>query len=183
MKLGFSLALAPVLAVAVYASSPFLTLYAMGRAIGHGDVRTLCADVSWNEVREGLKEDIADGITGEPGATDVASNNDDLPAFGASFVTGIAGNVVDRTVTPQHMVVALATLHKAGVVSRPSILFAHFTSPVSFEVAFRLPEERAADSPVRLRLHFVTGPEGTGWVVTRAWLPESLLTQSDTHTS
>jgi hypothetical protein len=178
-----ALGLVSLLALGAYAASPFIALYHMGQAMRHGDAASLCADVSWNEVREGLKEDIADGITGEPGATDVASNNDDLPAFGASFVTGIAGNVVDRTVTPQHMVVALATLRKAGVVSRPSILFAHFTSPVSFEVAFRLPEERPSDSPVRLRLHFVTGPEGAGWVVTRAWLPESLLTQSDTHTS
>jgi hypothetical protein len=182
MKLGFSLALAPVLAVAVYASSPFLTLYVMGRAIGHGDVRTLCADVSWNEVREGLKEDIADGITGAPEPAQLASN-DDLPAFGASFVTGMAGNVVDRTVTPQHLADALATWRAAGAGAMPRIVFAHFVGPTAFEIAFRTPQERPADAPLRLRLRFDTGPGGPGWRVIRAWIPESLLNEADTHTS
>jgi hypothetical protein len=166
-----------------YAASPFLSLYIMGQAVRHGDVRTLCADVAWNEVREGLKEDIADGMTGSPEATQVANNNDDLPAFGASFVTGMAGNVVDRTVTPEHLASALATLRNAGVNVRPTLTAAYFASPTRFEVALRTPQQRATDAPLRLQLDFAAGSDGIGWRVTRAWVPESLLSQSDTHAS
>jgi hypothetical protein len=180
--LNASIAL-PLAAVCAYAASPYVSLYRMGQAVHRGDLATLCADVSWNEVREGLKEDIADGMTGETASTQLASNNDDLPAFGSSFVTSMAGNVVDRTVNPEHLAEALGTLHAAGTTAAPHIVSAFFTTPTSFEVAFRTRQERATDAPVRLRLVLGKGPGGIGWRVTRAWVPEALLTQSDTHTS
>jgi hypothetical protein len=170
-----------------YAASPFVSLYQMGEAARRGDVATLCADVAWNDVREGLKEDIADGIAGAypgaPPATEVASSSDDLPPFGVSFVTGMAGNVVDRTVTPEHLANALATLRGAGVTVRPTVTAAYFASPTRFEVSLRTPQERASDAPLRLQLDFAAGRNGIGWRVTRAWVPEALLSQSDTHAS
>jgi hypothetical protein len=67
-------------------------------------------------LREGLKQDIADGITGEPGQTLQvnATSNDDLPPFGSGFVTNMAGAMVDQTVTPQHLANMAGTLKAAG---------------------------------------------------------------------
>jgi hypothetical protein len=78
---------------------------------------------------------------------------------------------------------ALAALHSTGVNVRPTVTAAYFASPTRFEVALRTPQEHATDAPVRLQLDFAANRDGIGWRVTRAWVPEALLTQSDTHAS
>jgi hypothetical protein len=182
MRLALPLALPLVMGVA-YAASPYLALYQMGQAMRHGDARALCADISWDQVRDGLKEDIADGIAGEPQTTThaaVEASADDLPPFGASFVTNLAGNVVDRTVTPGHLIETMSTLRAAGTsAARPDIEAAHFTSPTSFTVALRPPGEDV----VRLRMDLKPTPGGLRWEVTRAWIPQSMLEKSETHAS
>jgi hypothetical protein len=86
--------IAAVLAIGVtYAAYPYVTLYRLGHAIHTGDAATLRTLVDWSAVREGIKEDICDNVADDP------QSEGKLPAFGASFVRGIASNAVDQRVT------------------------------------------------------------------------------------
>jgi hypothetical protein len=170
-----------------YAASPYVSLYEIGQDVRQQNIRALTADVDWGRLREGLKEDIADGITGVPGqaavtAAAVTQDNDDLPPFGSGFVNNMAGNMVDETVTPQHLASTVGTLRAAGaahmVVSR-----AFFTSPTSFLVALRMDEARSRSPAVKLRLDLVRSGMGLSWKVTRAWVPEEMLAASEAHSS
>jgi hypothetical protein len=182
----------PIAMVAAYAASPYLSLYEMGQAVRHGDARTLCADIDWASVRDGLKADIASDITGgsagnaTPAPTQAVADSDDLPPFGSGFVTHMAGNVVDRNVTPAHLtqtlgMMALETPRGAGV--DPAIQQAHFTSPTSFTVALRPQGEAPGAASVRLRLDLEPSPWGMRWRITRAWIPEAMLEAPPTHNS
>ena len=173
---------APLALLVAYGASPYISLYEMGQAVRHGNAGALCADIDWDGVRSGLKQDIADGITGEPAATEATAttNDDDLPPFGSGFVTNMAGNVVDRTVTPRHLTESIGAMHAAGAApSAPTLEQAYFTSPTSFTVALR----PAGGDTVRLRLDLMRAPGGLRWEVTRAWIPASMLEKSETHTS
>jgi hypothetical protein len=175
----------PLAVLGVYAASPYMSLYEMGRAVGQGDVRTLCNDIDWASVREGIKEDIADGMTGDamPNASPAVAQSDDLPPFGESFVNNMAGNVVDRTVTPQHLAQTVTALRAAGArPERPIVEQAHFDNPTSFTVALRAAHAPATDT-VRLRLNLIPVGWGMRWEVTRAWIPQTMLARSETHTS
>jgi hypothetical protein len=175
----------PLTLLGAYAASPYISLYEMGQAVSSGDTRTLCADIDWTNVREGLKEDIADGIAGQPipdNTSPAVAESDDLPPFGASFVTNMAGNVVDRTVTPQHLAQTMHAMRAAGAVpSRPIIDLARFVAPTTFMVAMHAAS--APENTVRLRLDLVPSNWGMRWEVTRAWIPEAMLAQSETHAS
>jgi hypothetical protein len=167
-----------------YAASPYISLYEMGQAVSAGDTRTLCADIDWANVREGLKEDIADGITGQavPDTSPAVAESDDLPPFGASFVSNMAGNVVDRTVTPQHLAQTMHAMRAGGAVpSRPIVEQARFVAPTTFMVAIH--SANAPENTVRLRLDLVPSKWGMRWEVTRAWIPETMLAQTETHAS
>jgi hypothetical protein len=163
-----------------YIAWPYLSLYQLTQDLRRHDVGALTTAIDWAQLREGLKEDIADGITGEPAeaATPATAHpgNDDLPPFGASFVNDMAGNIVDRTCTPQHLAATIATLRSAGVqhmvVSR-----AFFSSPTSFMVALRVANSH--DTAMRLRLDLVRDGAVLDWKVTRAWVPVALLAASE----
>jgi hypothetical protein len=167
-----------------YAAWPYVSLYRLTQDLRRHDVGALTTAIDWNQLREGLKEDIADGITGAPAeaATPATAHpaDDDLPAFGASFVSDMAGNIVDRTCTPQHLAATIATLRSAGVqhvvVSR-----AFFTSPTSFMVALRVANSR--DVAVRLRLDLVRAGVTLDWKVTRAWVPVEMLAAAEPRAS
>jgi hypothetical protein len=92
----------------------------------------------------------------------------------------MAGNIVDRTCTPQHLAATIATLRSAGVqhvvVSR-----AFFTSPTSFMVALRMANSR--DVAVRLRLDLVRAGVTLDWKVTRAWVPVEMLAAAEPRAS
>jgi hypothetical protein len=176
----------PIALLGAYVASPYLSLFEMGQALKHGDVATLSADIDWAQVRDGLKQDIADGITGEPtpSATPAVAESDDLPPFGSGFVTNVAANVVDRTVTPAHLAQTVSAMRAAGApCERPVLESAHFEGPGTFLVSLRPAHSAADSSTVKLRLDLVSTQWGMRWEVTRAWLPESLLAQSETHTS
>jgi hypothetical protein len=168
--------------IGAYLVSPYVALYGIGSALRAGDVRTLTADIAWDPVREGLKEDIADGITGQPRSTTQAA--DELPAFGAGFMTSMAANVVDRTVTPEHLAESLNAIHFAGA-REPSVSLssAWFTGPTSFEATFRLPSEQPSEPPVRVRMELVKSGWGVHWCITRAWIPTDVLTHMQTSAS
>ena len=156
--------LATMLSVgAAYGAYPYATLYRLGSAIRAGDAGTLETLVDWPAVREGIKEDVSD-----LGAADPGPAGGPLPAFGASFMRGIASSTIDRAVTPQ-------ALLAATVASRPSprgadvhVSWAFFDSPTTFLVSLLAPGQ--AD-PMKLELDLRHGE----WRVQRVWLPADLL--------
>jgi hypothetical protein len=172
-----------VACVAAYLAWPYLALYWIGDALRRGDARTLTATIDWDSVREGLKEDIADGITGEPAATTQIAS-DALPPFGASFVKGMAGNIVDETVTPEHLAGSLDAVRSAsGKSGAIRLNSAWFTSPTSFEASFLLPDEESGAAPVRVRLDLIETGWTLQWRITRAWIPSPVLEQLQTKSS
>jgi hypothetical protein len=109
----------------------------------------------------------------------------DLPPFGASFMAGIAGNIIDREVTPQH----LAALMRQMMTAEPpslaslggslrSIEHAWFDGPASFEIRLRYAGQDEDDEPLRLRLELQSG----GWRVMRAWVPQDLIERASDRT-
>src|SRR5947209_18792171 len=95
-----------VLAVG-YVAYPYVTLLRLGDPIRRGDATPLEALVEWDQVREGIKEDICDNVLTSPPPTQQTAEDHQsgsLPPFGFSFVRGIAGNVIDKNVTPTALV-------------------------------------------------------------------------------
>ncbi len=168
-----------------YVAAPYVCLWRLYHAVQQGDADTLAQVVDWDSVRQGLKEDISEGIIGLP-PTEALATGDSLPAFGSGFVNGIASNVVDQQVTPQHLAAALHdpqpelpptpptnTRGSFGALER-----AFFTGPTSFAVSIRLPGQAPEDFPLRVEL----GLCGTSWKVIRAWIPQDLMDQAKFHT-
>jgi hypothetical protein len=168
--------------IGVYAASPYISLYKIDRDVRQHNVRALAADVDWDQLRDGLKADIADGITGAPGqAETVSANSDDLPPFGSGFVTNMAGNLVDQTCNPAHLADTIGTLDAAGAPVHISRAF--FTGPTSFTVAFRVGAAGRRPPALRMRLDLVRDGMRFGWKVTRVWVPAEMLAASEPHSS
>jgi Protein of unknown function (DUF2939) len=163
-----------LLAVALaYVAYPYATLYRLGHAIRQGDASTLESMVDWPAVREGIKEDICDLVIDE---SQEARNGTQLPPFGAGFVRGIAGNVVDARVTPEALVAAAAQQPAAKPQGAAiQVSWAFFSGPAAFMVDLRAPGQ---DSPIRLQMDLRSGT----WQVTRVWLPPELLGRANTRT-
>ena len=187
------LAVAATLAVGAYAVWPYASLYEMRRDVQAQNVSAITADIDWDKLRDGLKQDIADGITGEPGAVQVASasaqapgqvasTDDDLPPFGSGFVSNMADTMVEQTVTPQHLASTAATLQAAGA-QKMAVSHAFFTSPTSFVVSMKAPSAGASQPGIKLRMDLVRSGFGMRWKVTRAWLPPAMLAAAEPHSS
>lgn len=151
-----------------YMAYPYVTLYRLGVAIKGADATTLEALVNWPAVREGIKEDVCDLASDEPGQKDA----NELPAFGASFTRGIASTAIDKAVTPQALLAAATTPIPD---SRPTpkgadvhVNWAFFDSPTTFQVSLQAAGQ--AD-PIKLELDLRHGE----WRVQRVWLPSELL--------
>ena len=160
--------LTTVLSLSVaYLAYPYVTLYRLGSAIQTADAQTLEALVNWPAVREGIKEDVCDLAIDVPGQKQAGG---DLPAFGASFMRGIASTAIDQAVTPQALL-AVASTQPAKPSPRGAqvhVNWAFFDSPTSFLISLQAPGQ--AD-PIRLEMelrHFE-------WRVQRVWLPADLL--------
>jgi hypothetical protein len=159
--------LASVLSVAVaYVAYPYFTLYRLGTAIRGADAATLESLVDWPAVREGIKEDVCDLVIDTP----ASKTSGNLPAFGTSFMRGIASSNIDQAITPQALLAATAP-----VPARPAprgadvhVSWAFFDSPTTFMVSFQAPGQT---DPVRLEMDFKSG----AWRVQRVWLPAELL--------
>ena len=82
-----------------YAAMPYVALWRLYAALNNGSAVELTALVDWQSVRDGVKQDIDDGIIGMSAPELVASNT--LPPFGSGFAAGIAGNIIDRELTPE----------------------------------------------------------------------------------
>jgi hypothetical protein len=157
-----------------YLMWPYVALYRMGGALRRGDVQTLTADVEWDAVREGLKEDIADQVVAP--TTDAVPNVvDKLPPFGSGFLTALADKVVDRTVTPEHLAQSQSEIQAASKESRESLRSAWFSSPTEFEARFQLPSDDSGPIPVRVRMDLMQVGWGMKWRITRVWIPMAVL--------
>ena len=165
MRAKWTFITAIALASVSYTAYPFVTVYQLRLAVRGGDTPTLANLVDWASVREGIKEDICDLVLEEPG--DVAGKGQ-LPAFGASFVRGVAGSSVDREFTPEK--VARMAQPEAQSDDDASISWAFFVSPARFTIDVSIVGQA---EPVRAEMELA----GLRWKVKRVWLPETLLKQ------
>ncbi|GEM_PF-576194 len=159
-----------------YTAYPYVTLYRLREAVRQGDAVTLGTLVHWPKVRDGIKEDICDFLFEPPvaSANGPALASAALPAFGQSFVRGIASNVVDRRVTPEALTAALGPLVPRPVIAGSDVrlTWAFFDAPTAFSVGLRVPGH---DDDVLVRLEL----RDMSWRVTRVWLPAALLRQAN----
>ena len=160
--------LATVLGVGVaYIGYPYLTLYRLGSAIRDADAATLESLVNWSTVREGIKEDVCDIVAEQSGPR----TGSELPAFGASFMRGIASSAIDQAVTPQAFLAATSTVPSARPTPHGAdvhVNWAFFDSPTTFMVSLRAPGQT---EPLKLEMDLQHGQ----WRVQRVWLPTELL--------
>jgi hypothetical protein len=155
----------------LYLGYPYATLYRLDIAVRQKDAAALRSMVDWYAVREGLKEDLCDMVLDEP-ASDRPSN--ELVPFGDGFVRGIAGNMLDRQVTPETVV---SLTHAAGG-ERPEdahVVWAFFDAPTRFMVHV---QTGASTEPVRVALEL----RDLRWRVSRVWLPNTLLERAGSGT-
>jgi hypothetical protein len=188
--------------VLAYAATPYIALWRLATALREGDSRTLEALIDWDAVRGGLKQDVAEGIVGLPddepeslankadatsGEATAQLASGTLPPFGASFMTGIAGTMIDREVTPQHLVVLMRQLAPAEPTAIGPITMAHalggiehafFDSPTSFTLRMHCAGQDADDPPLRVRLEM----HNATWRVVRAWIPQDLIELANSRT-
>jgi hypothetical protein len=147
-------------ALSMYAASPYVALYRLGQALRAGDVDKVEAAVDWNQVRDRMKHDATADLR------PAAATSDELPPFGASFISGIVGHEVDNLVTPealcQDMQQASDTTTQPGASG--SIDWAFFDSPTSFTA------QVSPGSGPAIRLHMTL--ERTGWKVTAIDMPD-----------
>jgi hypothetical protein len=188
--------------VFAYAATPYIALWRLATALRAGDPRTLEALIDWDAVRGGLKEDVAEGIVGLPeeepeglankadataGEATAQLAGGTLPPFGASFMTGIAGTMIDREVTPQHLVALMRQLAPAEPTPIGPVTLMHalagidhafFDSPTSFTLRMHCAGMDADDPPLRVRLEMHDGT----WRVVRAWIPQDLVELANSRT-
>lgn len=191
-------------AAAVYVLLPYVVLFQLGQAVRHGDAATLGRLVAWDDVREGLKEDVCDEMLDAPAPNTLADNavaghavtvaqgvgtsapaDGGLKPFGFSFVRGVAGNMIDTNVTPDGLVSAA---HRAGLdrpdtggrdlvaEDAPHIVWAFFDGPTAFSVWLQPHDASIGPIHIRLEMHDFQ------WQVVRAWLPRSLLARANERT-
>ena len=180
----------PILSVlaivaAAYMAYPYVALYRLQAALSNGDPDSLAAMVDWDQVRDGLKQEVADEVIDAPasvhGTAQLASNV--LPPFGSGFMKGIAARAVDESITPAtvaRMIRPAAAEQGAGnplqaiATAHTRIEWAFFDNPTTFTLWLRTPAMARADSPVKLRMQLIDGD----WKITRVWLPPSMLQAS-----
>ena len=165
--------LAAATLLTAHVASPYAATWRMWQAARAGDADTLSALIDWQQVRSALKQDIADGIVGMRTQELVASNT--LAPFGSSFMAGIAGSIVDRDVTPEHLAIALRGLRQDDrATDQGAISYAFFSSPTEFELALRAPGQDDDDPPLRLKMAW----HNFGWHIVRAIVPQDLMEQA-----
>ena len=177
------LSLAGVLIVG-YVAFPYYTLYRLGHAIRTGDAATVRSLVDWDSVREGIKEDVCDDMAEASASAHAtpaaASGHDTLPAFGSSFIQGIASSEIDAAINPAALVSAARAMRPAAaahaVSATPHVQWAFFDGPTRFNVLLTAPG--LAQAPIRLQMSLV----GERWIVTRATLPPAMLIHAGERT-
>jgi hypothetical protein len=180
----------------MYVAYPYVTLFRLGLAIQQGDAATLETMVDWDRVRDGIKEDICDAVLDDP--TPAATNAEALPAFGTSFMRGIAGSMIDKTINAASLVQATRSMgsapdyHRVAIVGSasaaelsqpvemgaPRVVWAFFENAKTFDVEMKAPTGSGIHHPIRVQMELV----GTEWKIIRAWLPMEMLAPSNART-
>jgi len=173
MRTRLTAVIALFIIVIAYGVSPFVALFQLQRALDHGDAIRLEQRIDWASVREGLKQDMADGIIG-PVTTQLASNT--LPQFGASFMVGIASTMIERWVTPQNVIAVMQQVRDGHETAEPPSIMrcladARFEGLASVSIVVTRPGEEPEDGHLRLRLQLQHGT----WRVVRAWIPQDMV--------
>ena len=145
----------------LYLASPYMTLWSMGAALQSHDKTALCASLDWEQVRSGMKDEL-----GLRRPVQQVSQQDELPGFGESFVTGIASGMIDDDITPERLGTMLkgAKARQHGATALPR---GYFVGPARFEARIQV----AGDTPIEITMRI----EKWHWKVTRVTLPEDLM--------
>ncbi len=157
-----------------YGLYPYVALSQLESAVRHGDPVSLAQLIDWSAVREGIKEDICDLVMDHPAQ---GTAQDVLPPFGASFVRGVAGTAVDRTITAETLVAATRNTPSddSNAFDGTRISWAFFTGLDSFRIGVITP---GTTEPVLVDMEL----RGFKWLVRRVSLPPALLENSHLHT-
>lgn len=179
MRAKLSVCTSLFLVMLAYALSPYIALWRLEAAVERGDTVALERGIDWRSVRDGLKQDIADGIIG-PAQTQTQLTANALPPFGASFITGIADTAIDRDVTPQNLIAVMRQMRPAEKSRNPFSCFAwaFFESPTAFTVTVRNEDDEGDESHLRLRMELHHGR----WMLMRAWVPQDLVERASQRT-
>jgi hypothetical protein len=143
-------ALVLVVAVAGYAAYPCVTLYRLDGAVTRNDAAVLRRLIDWPQVRQGIEADLASGA------------GEQLAPFGAGFLRTIA---VKAALTPETVLTALHADDRHGGPDTLRLRAAWLEGPGRLMLDL---------GGVRLRMEL----RGGAWEVTRAWLPDDVLTQA-----
>jgi hypothetical protein len=161
------------MSLALYALSPFMTLWTIAGAVSNHDMVTLGHTINWSSLDASIKEQVLNGLNIGP-ATEVS---DELPEFGTSFATNIVSNAVDTRVTQanlgnvidQAMASNPAPINTGTVLAAVSHALVRFTSANSFEAQVVLPGHEN-ETPLRVQLRI----ERWQWKLTRVDFPTAI---------
>lgn len=168
---------------------PYYTLHKIGQASNSGDAAMLEQYVSWDKVRQGVKEDVNAAVVTSIAKVSEGTQASPFAGLAAAFAPSLVNNIVDAYMTPS----GLATLMKErkarlGAVNqggtppqktgnkklgRENLRHAYFTGPTTFFVELG-DKDGNDDDRLKLKLAF----EDFGWKIVRIFLPLDGLTLS-----
>ena len=182
MRGGRLLGITLILGLA-YTATPYIAVWRLYSALRDGNSAALAGMVDWKSVREGVKQDIAEGVIGMTERQLISTNR--LPPFGTGFALGIANNIVDHEFTPDRIRTTVLALASSDPAEQNSVmenikLFhrAFFSAPRRFELSLQAPGCESEDQPLRVRLEL----DGMAWKVVRIWLPQELVEHVQSRT-
>jgi hypothetical protein len=165
--------------IAWYISGPLMTLWRIDQAVRRADAAALETLIDWGRVRQGLTQDVSEGLLGLPGQTASAGNA--LPPFGAGFVRGVVGSTIDREVTPQALLAAARPLARSGsgigALAR-ALSGAAFIAPDTFDLRLRTLGASTDEPPLHVRLQL----RRWQWRVVRVWIPQDMVDEASSRT-
>ena len=170
-----------VVAAALWFAWPYYTLHKIGQAANGGNAEQLEQYVSWDKVRQGVKDDVNVVVAKSLAKASEGTQASPFAGLAAAFAPNIVNKIVDAYMTPA----GLATLMRErkarlGAVSqgsappqtgekklgRENLRRAYFTGPTTFLVELGDKDGKEKDR-LKLKLAF----EGLGWKIVRIYLP------------
>ena len=150
-----------IVAALLYLASPFAALWSVSMALQRHDEAALCASLDWKLVRASLKQSL-----GLKAGVQNVSEQDDLPAFGASFANNIASGMIDDDITPQRLnrILTAPAMRQRRSSGWPRGFFA---SPDRFVASLR----SAGEAPVVISMHV----ERWRWKITSVAMPADMV--------
>jgi len=171
-----------ILALAVWIVWPYYTMHRIGQVVNDGDAAALEGYVSWDSVRQGIKDDVNAVFAQVMAKSSEEVQKNPFAGLAAAFAPVIVNQMVDGYMTPTGLA-ALMKNRKAYIanvgggaapaesserkkMSAKNLKYAFFTGPTTFLVELG-DKEGNDDQPLRMKLAF----EGFGWKISRIYLP------------